>query len=209
MNGLYGVMCLSIAPFTFRGRTPPESCLLWAAASGPERSASGLSYHVDLVLSFRGPRAHMNATVHLVDSADNKVREAILGPLVAFNTEQTGDSDNRSLVLAIEDSNQNVVGGLWGRTSYGWLFVELLFIPEALRGMGLGTQIMLRAEEEAIARGCKNAWLDTFQFQARGFYEKLHYRCFGQLDDYPKGFCRYFMTKELNARPPTGDASSP
>ena len=41
------------------------------------------------------------------------------------------------------------------------------------------------------------AWLDTFEFQARGFYERLGYTCFGRLEDYPPGFARYFMKKTM------------
>ena len=120
-------------------------------------------------------------------------------PLVAFNTKQTGRNDYKPLVLTIEDTDKHVVCGLWGRTSYGWLFVELLLIPEALRREGLGRQILLRAEQEAVSRGCHSAWLDTYQFQARGFYERLGYSCFGELTDYPEGFSRYFMKKKLGA----------
>ena len=75
--------------------------------------------------------------------------------------------------------------------------VELLFVPESLRGQGIGAQLMERAETEGRRRGCGNAWLDTFEFQARGFYERLGYRCFGELANYPPGFSRFFMTKAL------------
>jgi hypothetical protein len=53
------------------------------------------------------------------------------------------------------------------------------------------------AETEAVARGCHSAWLDTFAFQARPFYERLGYTCFGELNDYPNGSARYFMKKTL------------
>lgn len=42
--------------------------------------------------------------------------------------------------------------------------------------------MLLQAEQEAIARGCRGAWLDTYSFQARGFYERLGYAVFGILD---------------------------
>ena len=100
-------------------------------------------------------------------------------------------------MLTIHDQSDQAIGGLWGRTGFGWLFVELIFVPEALRGRGIGADLMSRAESEAIGRGCHGAWLDTFEFQARGFYERLGYACFGQLDDYPPGFARYFMKKGL------------
>jgi GNAT superfamily N-acetyltransferase len=99
--------------------------------------------------------------------------------------------------VTIADSNRHVVGGLWGRTGYDWLFVELLFVPESLRGRGVGKDILQRAEREAIARGCHGVWLNTFEFQARGFYERLGYTCFGELANYPPGSARYFLKKAL------------
>ena len=139
----------------------------------------------------------MDFTVRLTDSADDAARKAILDALVAFNKAQTGLSDVRPLAVLVRDANDAVIGGLWGRTAYGWLFTELLFVPEALRGQGLGTTLMRQAEAEALARGCHHAWLDTFAFQARAFYERLGYGCFGTLDDYPVGSSRHFMQKAL------------
>jgi len=45
----------------------------------------------------------------------------------------------------------------------------------ARRGRGVGRELMDRAEIRAREGGCHSAWLDTFSFQARGFYEKLGY----------------------------------
>lgn len=141
----------------------------------------------------------MNVTIHLTDAPDDRMRRAIVGPLLAYNDDQTGTSDFKPLAVMLADADGTSVGGLWGRTAYGWLFVELLLVPEPLRGRGLGRQLMQRAEQEAVARGCHGAWLDTFEFQARGFYERLGYDCFGELSDYPPGFSRYFMKKTLSA----------
>jgi hypothetical protein len=41
------------------------------------------------------------------------------------------------------------------------------------------------------------AFLDTFSFQARPFYEKLGYHVFGMLENHPAGHQHYFMTKQL------------
>ncbi len=140
----------------------------------------------------------MNFSVRMTDQADESVRKAVLDPLIPYNDAKTGCNDYRPLVIAVEDAEGTVVGGLWGKTAYGWLFVELLFLPESLRGRGLGAEPMSRAETEAIARGCHGALLDTFEFQARPFYERLGYVCFGELKDYPVGLARYFMRKMLS-----------
>ncbi|HEY5801084.1 MAG TPA: GNAT family N-acetyltransferase, partial [Burkholderiaceae bacterium] len=88
-------------------------------------------------------------------------------------------------------------GGLWGMTGFGWLFVQLLSVPDDLRGQGVGRELMAMAEAEAKARGCSGVWLDTFEFQARGFYEKLGYQQFGEIAEYPPGYARYFLKKTL------------
>jgi GNAT superfamily N-acetyltransferase len=139
----------------------------------------------------------VKVSIKLSDEAHVAVREAISGPLGAFNVQQTGIKDYRPLVLTVHDESDHVIGGLWGKTNYGWLFVRLLFVPESLRGQDVGSELMLRAESEAVARGCHSAWLDTFEFQARGFYERLGYKCFAELGDYPPGFARYFLKKSL------------
>ena len=89
-----------------------------------------------------------------------------------------------------------IVAGLAGETYCGSLFVKYLWVSEGLRGRGVGRELMARAEARALERGCHSGWLDTFSFQARGFYEKLGYQEFGRLD-YPPDHHRHFMRKRL------------
>jgi GNAT superfamily N-acetyltransferase len=139
----------------------------------------------------------MKLTLTLTDIASDEDRKGIAAPLIQYNDAKAGASNYRWLVVTLKDERGTVQGGLWGYTSYGWLFVQLLAVPEALRRMGYGRQLMHAAEQEAVARGCRNAWLDTFEFQARGFYEKLGYAVFGELPDHPPGFARFFLKKRL------------
>ncbi|MEX3945977.1 GNAT family N-acetyltransferase, partial [Paraburkholderia sp. BR10937] len=90
-----------------------------------------------------------------------------------------------------------IVAGLLAGTNYGQLHVLVLFVQEELRGAGIGSRLMLLAEEEACRRGCSGAWLDTYSFQARAFYERLDYTVFGTIDNYPPGHSRFFMKKPL------------
>ncbi|CAB3757336.1 GNAT family N-acetyltransferase [Burkholderia puraquae] len=139
----------------------------------------------------------MTFTYEVTDAGDADVRKQIVAPLIRFNESQAGPNDFRSLAVVVTDGEGAVVGGLWGSTAYGWLHVDLLVVPEAARGQGAGTRIMDLAEAEAVARGCHGAWLDTFDFQARPFYEKRGYVRFGALPDYPAGHTRIFLTKKL------------
>lgn len=85
-----------------------------------------------------------------------------------------------------------------GASAYDWLIVELVFVPEQMRGQGVGSSLLARAEEAAHARGCVGVWLDTFSFQARGFYERLGYAVFGTVENHPVGGERYFLKKALD-----------
>ena len=144
----------------------------------------------------------MQSTLTLTDVADDAVRQAITAPLVAYNESHVGPSGSRALVITVRDDAGAVTGGLWGWTSFEWLFTQLLVVPEASRGQGLGRRLMAMAEAEALARGCRGAWLDTFEFQARGFYEGLGYQVFGEIPNYPTGYARYFLRKEFAPRAP-------
>jgi GNAT superfamily N-acetyltransferase len=90
-------------------------------------------------------------------------------------------------------------GGLIAFRLYRWLFVKEFWLPEDLRGGGLGAALMARAESEAAAMGCVGVWLDTFSFQARPFYERLGYRVFGTIEDFPPGHARHYLSKRLDS----------
>ena len=141
----------------------------------------------------------MEYTLALTDQAEESTRQAILEPLIEYNDSQVGPSQGQPLVITVNDNGGKIVGGLWGYTAYGWLFTQLLAVPANARGKGLGTRLMTAAESEAIARGCKGAWLDTFEFQARKFYERIGYQCFAELPDFPPGYSRFFLRKALAA----------
>jgi GNAT superfamily N-acetyltransferase len=76
------------------------------------------------------------------------------------------------------------------------LFIRYLWVSDSLRGRGIGRELMAGAEAHALERGCHSAWLDTFSFQAPGFYPRLGYTVFGELD-YPPGHKRIFLQKRL------------
>ncbi|GLK78613.1 GNAT family N-acetyltransferase [Methylopila turkensis] len=138
----------------------------------------------------------MTPDLVLTDAAGSDDRDAILRELIAFNEASVGPSGARPLAVLLRDpATARTVGGLWGRTSFDWLYVELLVVPERLRGAGFGRALLGTAEREARARGCAGIWLDTFDFQARGFYEKLGFEVFGSIPGHPRGRERFFLSK--------------
>ncbi|ACE92164.1 MULTISPECIES: GNAT family N-acetyltransferase [Rhizobium] len=122
---------------------------------------------------------------------------AITDALSAFNTGDVGPADRRPLAILIRDTDGKVTGGLSGFTAWGWLFTQMLYIPETLRGAGLAGKLLAEAEEEARARGCGGAWIDTFSPQALSAYLRQGYEVFGELEDFPQGRTRSFLRKRL------------
>jgi GNAT superfamily N-acetyltransferase len=117
--------------------------------------------------------------------------------LVQFNLQFAEPDQHTLLGIFARNEMSELVGGLLGETFWRWLHVNLLWVHEGHRCTGLGTQLMARAEEEAIRRGCCHAYLDTFDFQAPGFYRKLGYSEWGVLEDFPPGHQRIFLKKDF------------
>ena len=140
----------------------------------------------------------METVLTLTDAPDAKAEAAIEGGLGQFNEEKAGYRDWRALAVLVSDAQTGeVIGGLLGRTSLGLFFIDLFFLPDTLRGKGIGSGIMRQAEDEARRRGCCAAVVVTINFQAPEFYERHGYRAFGQIGCHPPGTSRIFMTKRF------------
>jgi GNAT superfamily N-acetyltransferase len=148
----------------------------------------------------RKPVSPMTPRLVVTDAPEPGARQAALGAFRAHVEAAVGYVDLRPLVVRIDDPRSGeTVGGLWGNTGWQWLGIELLFVPPALRRAGIGTALVPWAEAEAMERGCRGAWLDTFSFEAYGFYERLGYVRFGTLAEYPRSHQRLFLRKHFSA----------
>lgn len=117
--------------------------------------------------------------------------------LQAYNVQQAGDERFKRICCALQAPDQTIVGGAIGELYWNWFHLDLLWLPEDLRGRGYGSQLLARIEGEARQHGAKYIFLDTFSFQAPEFYMKYGYTVFGELADFPPGHRRYFLTKSL------------
>jgi len=95
------------------------------------------------------------------------------------------------------DKSEVVQAGIRFVLAFEWLFVNWLWVADAYRKHGVGSQLMAGAEAAAREAGCRAAYLDTFTFQAPKFYERLGYREFGRLNDFPPGHSRIWFSKAL------------
>jgi len=138
--------------------------------------------------------------IEIVQTTDSpaEVRDLILEMIHQSNEEEFGPSNMQMLRLFLRGEDGQILGGLWGRTVFKWLYVELLAVPEKLRGRGLGRELLARAEAEARQRGCIGAWLETYSPRSRRLYEACGYTLFGSMIDCPPGGARSFMSKRLD-----------
>ena len=96
------------------------------------------------------------------------------------------------------DGDGNIVGGcIGGNTPWNVGFIDLMWVDERYRGKGLGSALLTELENVLKEDGCYLILLDTFDWQARGFYEKLGYTVSAVIEDCPQGHCRYYMQKRI------------
>lgn len=115
--------------------------------------------------------------------------------------ELRGTPDEREIPLHVwaVDEAGGLAGGLVGHTWATWLHVTYLWVDERVRGAGLGSHLLSRAERIASDdRGCQAARLETWDFQAPEFYKRLGYEVVCVIPDYPPGITEYTLTKQLS-----------
>ncbi len=155
------------------------------------------------------PSPHPTLTYAVADEWAEPSSRIVMDGLLAYNAIFYGGiPKEKKLAVSARAADGGLVAGLLGQTHHGWLSVGWLWVSEEWRQLRIGTELMRRAEAEALERGCHHAHLTTLDFQAVGFYERLGYTVFGVLDDYPRPHQRFFLQKPLVARQPTGASAS-
>ncbi|CAI1177038.1 Acetyltransferase (GNAT) family [Serratia entomophila] len=139
-----------------------------------------------------------NYPIEVRDNVSTEIEALISEGLDSYNDEITGNNDRLPLAVVVRDPHSGeVLGGIIGRSSLGLLFLDLFHLPTALRGSGIGSELLRRFEEEGRRRGCVSAVLYTISFQAPKFYEKHGWTRFGEVPCLPSGTRRIFMSKAL------------
>lgn len=120
-----------------------------------------------------------------------------------YNFAAAGPDNHQSLWLFARDEANRVQGGLYAQTSWCWLFVDWLWVAQVYRGHKIGLRLLRGAENVASKRGCVGAFVNTYTFQAPGFYRRNGYTEFGRIDGFPPGHSRIWFSKALRAKAET------
>lgn len=134
--------------------------------------------------------------IRLEDTESQKAQK--IGELVrSYNRSKREAAESEPLNLYVEDDSGELLAGLVAETFGNWLEIEYLFVKEELRGQGIGSQLLQRAECEAKKRNCRFSFVNTYQFQAPAFYQKHDYQEVFTLKDYPCTGQRHYYQKDL------------
>ena len=130
------------------------------------------------------------------DTAD-ELRKAVQSGLYAYNEQFAGPMDYSLLAIGARDVDKKIIGGLLADLQPGWKWMHLhrLWVEESHRRAGIGRLLVETAENEGRKRGCLHVAVDTFEFQARGFYEKQGYSVYAVMEDYPVGHRKFLLRK--------------
>jgi GNAT superfamily N-acetyltransferase len=114
-------------------------------------------------------RGMLEQNIVVSDRVD-QIEKLVGDGLDAFNEEITGRNDRRALAVIVQDPLTGAaLGGATGRSSLGLLFLDLFYLPEELRGSGIGSQVLRLFEDEGRRRGCRSAVPVHDQFPGTGF----------------------------------------
>jgi ribosomal protein S18 acetylase RimI-like enzyme len=107
-------------------------------------------------------------------------------------------ADVRHLSCITRDAQGRAIAGAVGRTWGANAELQQIWVPEALRNQGAGRDLLSAFEAASRSRGCNLIYLETWSFQARGFYEKCGYRVALEIAGYAPGLSKFTMTKHLS-----------
>jgi GNAT superfamily N-acetyltransferase len=137
-------------------------------------------------------------TINHEPNATKEDKIAAIAILREFNRQFYPQPQWQAVNIFARDVSGKIVGGIFGEIGCGWLHIEILAVNKELRSKGIGSTLLEAAEQEGKRQGSIGVYLETFEFQAKEFYERHSYAVFGVQESYPIGFKRYFMQKLFN-----------
>ncbi|ALM50098.1 acetyltransferase [Flavobacterium psychrophilum] len=139
-----------------------------------------------------------NLTIEILQ---NEERKTVINGINSYNLSKAAALADVWTPVEFVAKNEvgEVIGGILGGIGY-WngLEIQILWVADDYRSKGIGKQLLQHAEDFATAKGATISILDTFDFQAEGFYLKNGYTPFGELNNFPNGHRRIYLSKTLN-----------
>ncbi len=139
--------------------------------------------------------------IEITTTPKEKDAKTISKGIIDFNRSKVPDlesiEEEVKFFVFVRNENQNIIGGIRATCFWNTLHIELLWLSEESRGMGVGKELMKSAEDFAIQNNCEKVFVETTSWQAKPFYEKAGYNLIASIKDRPKGHTSHYLTKQL------------
>lgn len=139
----------------------------------------------------------MNYVIQYESYPEQKDIDTLTQGLSLYAKQKKGHVPIELFAFFIRDESGAVKGGCNGNIGYGWLYVDQLWLDEALRNQDYGTTLMALAENLGREKGCVAAAVNTMDWEALGFYKKLGYRVEFERHGLAKESIYYFLRKDF------------
>lgn len=144
------------------------------------------------------PQVANNLTIKLDTSPSGKKIATIYNGLKHYNLAELGNLTEQDIACFAVNDQGEISGGVTAQYRHQTLQINYFWIHLSLRNSGLGTQLFNALENDTINKNLHAICLDTYSFQAPGFYLNLGFSEVGRYRDYIKpGVDKVFMQKIL------------
>lgn len=124
-------------------------------------------------------------------------QKIMIDGLLAYHASKGHPRKTENYSVILKDKNNKILGLVIVSFLWTGMHIDSLWIDEQVRNQDWGSKLMKLVETEAIKRGCTISYTDTFTWQAPGFYEKLGYKLYGKLENFPKDNSLSYYSKSL------------
>jgi GNAT superfamily N-acetyltransferase len=138
-------------------------------------------------------------TTIAVRTGDAPEFEAFLAQRIyEYNAAASGYDDGESFTAAYQSESGNVEAGTCGYTWGGCCYISYLWVSQACRGRGIGSELLSAVEGHAREKRCRLILLSSHSFQAPEFYARRGYEQVARIHDHPVGHANIFYAKRLD-----------
>ena len=123
--------------------------------------------------------------------------QVLIRGITDYAKQQRGFQSLDFFAFFIRDEKNIIVGGCSGGTLYGGLHIDNLWVSDSIRNTGWGTKLVNAALTYGKEKNCSFATVNTMDWEARGFYQKLGFRIEFERCGFQKKSVFYFLRKEL------------
>jgi GNAT superfamily N-acetyltransferase len=116
-----------------------------------------------------------------------------------FNQASADLASVRPLACFARLSEEELIGGVIGRTWGRCCELQQIWVAERFRRHGVGSRLVSHFEQAARQRGCSLVYLETFSFQSPDLYRRLGFKTACQFAGFADGVVKYVMQKKLTS----------